>query len=81
MAKLDQMILNAAFAALESSTEDGWFHEEGGINYEVTVPLQPESEGTLEGVLCATPNDPVTGDPDESRARFFRLSLVEVPKP
>ena len=34
------MILNAAFFALESSTEDGWNHEEGGVSYEVAVPKQ-----------------------------------------
>ena len=72
---LKAKILDGIFYEL-SQTRGDWDLEENGITYACVAP-QVGQEHELYTTIVATPQD-AEGEPVESKARFFRLTLIEV---
>ena len=81
MASLKDDVLDTVFFEMSGIDHHGdWDLEENDVTYRCVTPEVKEGH-KLYCIIVATPDDPVSGDPDETKARFFRLSITEVPKP
>jgi hypothetical protein len=76
---LKTLVLDAVFYNLTSEGDD-FELEEGGTVYKIVAP-DVDAQHELYCLLVAIPKDPATGESNDEKARYFRISLEEVSKP